>query len=95
MEQDKIGKYRIGNNGNKIIVWDTDFGVGLSFTPGEPLQRYLIELVIKDWAMLKNPGLLNEISTELTNYAEKRYPMEFEPIKTSKTYDGQNNSDSE
>lgn len=95
MEQNEIGKYGIEYNGKKLIIWHNYFGVGLSFTRGEPLQRYLIELVIKDWSILQTPELLNEISDELIKYAEKRYPMEFQPINTNKTYDGQNNSNSE
>lgn len=72
-------QYRIEQDGNQITIWNDTAGVGLRFTQGETLQRYTSELITT--GKTTDVETLSNISAVLTDYAAKRYPMEFEPIK--------------
>lgn len=70
-----------------VTIWDGATGVGLQFTKGESLQRYLSSLVLPsevidtEAARTEN---LTHLTGRLTAEAERLYPMEFSPLKEPK-----------
>lgn len=71
--------------GSQITIWDDEKRVGLKFTEGERLQAYTAELIVDEPERFcqTEEGIktLSDISDELTEYATKKYPKEFAPLK--------------
>lgn len=77
-------KYRVENDGSKVIIWNDADGIGLQFTAGGTLQRYTSSIVIKGYSLSTEATVrhLDEVQEQLTEYAATLYPKEFAPLKT-------------
>lgn len=87
-------QYRKEQDGATVTIWydhTNEQGnvcpcVGLRFTQGETLQRYVSEIVLTDTGLfytnLRGAEWLSGISNALTDYAAERYPNEFAPLKS-------------
>lgn len=77
-------KYRVENDGSKVIIWNDADGIGLQFTAGGTLQRYTSSIVIKGYSLSTEAAVrhLDEVQEQLTEYAATLYPKEFAPLKT-------------
>ena len=79
-----MAEYKIDKDGNLTTIWDEAEGIGLQFAEGDTLQEYNRGLVIKDSHLPSTEeGVRHiiDVQAELTAYARKHYPKEFEPLK--------------
>lgn len=72
--------------GGKVLVTlrDKATDIGLRFVKGEPLQRYISELIVPS-AIIEGASAIenmNNVCSALTQEAEKAYPMEFAELNT-------------
>lgn len=76
-------KYRTEKNGSLVTIWNDTDGIGLQFTEGDTLQRYTSSIVLKGYSLSTEEAVrhLNEVQSELTEYASTLYPKEFAPMK--------------
>lgn len=76
-------KYKIEKNGTTVIITDVSTGIGLCFTEGETLQRYVASLFVPNVSIMETEDgvrQVGEISRELEKYAAKIFPKEFVEI---------------
>lgn len=75
-------EYATERNGNQITIWNETEEIGLQFTEGESMQRYM-SCVRADPKVLTYYGLdqINQIVNELTQYATAEYPYEFQELQ--------------
>ena len=76
-------EYKIEKNGTAVIITDVSTGIGLCFTEGETLQRYVASLFVPNVSIMETgDGVrqVGEIARELEKYAAKIFPKEFAEI---------------
>lgn len=77
-------KYKIEKNGTAVTITDVSTGIGLCFSEGETLQRYVASLFVPNVSIMETEDgvrQVGEISCELEVYAAKMFPKEFAEIK--------------
>lgn len=77
-------KYKIEKNGTVVTITDVSTGIGLCFSEGETLQRYVASLFVPNVSIMETEDgarQVGEISRELEVYAAKMFPKEFAEIK--------------
>lgn len=77
-------KYKIEKNGTTVTIIDVSTGIGLCFTEGETLQRYIASLFVPEISIMETEDgvrRVGEISRELEEYAAGMFPKEFAEIK--------------
>lgn len=77
-------RYRTEQEDGVITLWDDTTGVGLRFKQGETLSRYTASAVLSDPSITSTEegvAKLDNILKQLTEQAEKDYPVEFAPLK--------------
>ena len=77
-------EYKIEREGGEVTVWDEAAGVGVRFTEGETMQRYLCGIVMPalDEMHAADFESIIGVSKAIVAWCAERWPREFAELQT-------------
>ena len=77
-------EYKIDRDGGEVTVWAEGAGVGVRFTEGETMQRYLCGIVLQASEELHAVDLerIGGVHKAIVAWCAERWPREFAELQT-------------
>lgn len=77
-------EYKIDRDGGEVTVWDEAAGMGVRFTEGETMQRYLCGIVLPALEEMHAADFerIIGVSKAIVAWCAERWPYEFAELKT-------------
>ena len=80
----KIMEYKIERDGGEVTVWVEAAAMGVRFTEGETMQRYLCGIVLPAWQELHAADFERIAGAQkaIVAWCAERWPREFAELQT-------------